>query len=76
MSVITARNLKQFVARFLQGKAESAQNNLCIEASRTRATLVVKGWCSVKVVSGRGDTRIDSEVPYKIMRKISLTGSL
>ena len=43
---------------------EMTQNHEWLQACRTRATLVVKALCSFKVVSGRRETRLDSEVPF------------
>ena len=44
------------VVRIQKGKVERTQNYQWRQASRTRATLVVKAWCWCKVVSGRRDT--------------------
>ena len=59
-SVIPARGPKQCVVRILKGKVERAQKHQWLQASRTKAAIVVKTWCSFKVVSGRRDTRRDS----------------
>ena len=56
---IPARDPKQCVVRIVKGKVERTQNHQWLQASRTRATLVVKAWCSFRVAFGR-DTRSDS----------------
>ena len=58
--IIPARDPKQCVVRIRKGKVERIQNQQWFQASRIRVTLVVKEWCSFKVVSGRRDTRLDS----------------
>ena len=52
--IFPARGPKQCGVRILKGKVERTQWG---QASRKRAALVVKAWCSVKVVSGRRGTR-------------------
>ena len=51
------RDSKQCVVRILNGKVERTEKHQWLQASRTRATLLVKAWCSVKVVSGRRGIR-------------------
>ena len=58
--IIPARDPKQCVVRIRKGKVERIQNQQWFQASRIRVTLVVKEWCSFKVVSGRRDTRLNS----------------
>ena len=41
----------------VKGKVERTQNHQWLQASRARATLVVKAWCSFRVAFGRRDTR-------------------
>ena len=55
--IIPARDPKQCVVRILKGKVERTQKHQWLQASRTRATLVVKAWCSFKVASGRRGIR-------------------
>ena len=54
--MIPASDPKQCVVGILKGKVERTQNHQWLQASRTRATLVVKAWCSFKVVSVGRDT--------------------
>jgi len=54
---IPARDPKQCVVRIVKGKVERTQNHQWLQASRARATLVVKAWCSFRVAFGRRDTR-------------------
>ena len=43
--IIPAREPKQCVVRILKGKVERTKNHQWLQASRTRATLIVKAWC-------------------------------
>ena len=58
--IIPAKDPKQCAVRILKGKVERTQIHQRLQASRTRATLVMKTLCSIKVVSGRKDARSDS----------------
>ena len=58
--ITPARDAKQCEVRILKEKVERTQNHQWLQARKTRAILVVKAWCSFKVVSGRRDARLDS----------------
>jgi len=61
-SVILARGPKQCVVRILKGKVERAQKHQWLQASRTKAAIVVKTWCSFSRWS------LEEEIPEGILQ--------
>ena len=69
-NIVRARDPKECIARILKGKGERTQNHQWLQDSRTRAALVVKARCSVKVVSGSCQVRFWNFPWGRVLQKI------